>query len=42
MAHKVLNKLKEMKAPYIYIPLGTQFKEASQKAFVCASSKKAF
>jgi hypothetical protein len=34
----VLNKLKEMKSP-IYIPLRTQLKEASKKAFMCASSK---
>jgi len=39
----MLNKLKELMGLIsIYIPLGTQLKEASKEVSMCASSKEAF
>ncbi len=39
----MLNKLKKMKgSTLIYSPLGTQFKEASKEASICASSQNDF
>jgi hypothetical protein len=40
---KIGVELKEIKSPTsIYIPLGTQLKNASKEASMCASNKKTF